>query len=84
MDEASITQYITDTFDDIQLATTEGVTFFFYGLDRKFPFTTLVTKDNDYDRVSNLDRPSVFRPNIGVSKHTYRSLFGPQLSRDQS
>ena len=38
MDEASITQYITDTFDDIQLATAEGVTFFFYGPDRKFPF----------------------------------------------
>ena len=40
-----------------------------------------MTKDNDYDRASNLDRPSVFRLNIGVSKHTYRSLFGPQPLR---
>ena len=35
------------------------------------------TQDNDYDRASHLDRPSVFRLNIGVSRDTYRSLFGP-------
>jgi hypothetical protein len=41
------------------------------------PFATLIAQDNDYDRVSNLDRPSVFRLNIGVGKDTYRSMFGP-------
>jgi hypothetical protein len=37
---------------------------------------TLASSDNDYDRVSNLDRPGVFRLNIGVSKQTFQSLFG--------
>ena len=41
------------------------------------PFATLMTSDQ-YDRFSNLDRPSVFRLNIGVGRETYRSLFGPE------
>ena len=64
-----------------------GDTFFFYDPGRKlppergFPFATIVTKDyGDFDCASNLNRPSVFRLNIGVSKDTYRSLFGPQPS----
>jgi hypothetical protein len=75
MDEASIIQCITDTFDDTHIVTADGNTFFFYDPDRKMPFATLVTKD-DYDRASNLNRPGVFRLNIGVSPATYRSLFG--------
>jgi hypothetical protein len=80
MDEASITQYITDTFAGVEMATALGYTFFFYGPDRKLPFATLATQDNDYDRASHLDRPGVFRLNIGVERDTYRSLFGPQPS----
>jgi uncharacterized protein DUF6194 len=80
MDEASITQYITDTFAGVETATAQGYTFFFYGPHRKLPFATLATQDKDYDRVSHLDRPSVFRLNVGVSKETYRSLFGSQPS----
>jgi hypothetical protein len=41
------------------------------------PFATLVTNDL-YNNASNLNRHGVFRLNIGVSKDTYRSLFGPQ------
>ena len=78
MDEASITQYILDTFAGVETATAFGYTFFFYRSDHKLPFATLGTQDDDYDRASNLNRPSVFRLNIGVSKDTYRSLFGPQ------
>jgi hypothetical protein len=29
-------------------------------------FATLVSADNKYDRISNLDRPGVFRLNLGV------------------
>ena len=36
---------------------------------------TLVTNDL-YDQFSNLNRPSVFRLNIGIGKQTFRSLFG--------
>jgi len=80
MDETSITQYITDTFAKVETTTAQGYTFFFYGPDRKLPFATLATQDNDYDRASNLNRSSVFRLNIGVSRDTYHSLFGPQPS----
>ncbi len=80
MDEAAITRYIIDTFADIQIASADGNSFFYYGPEEKipertFPFATLVTKD-DYDTVSNLSRPSVYRLNIGLKKDTYVSLLG--------
>jgi hypothetical protein len=95
VDEASITRYIADTFDgvDVVVASREtgapevawGDSFFSYDPDRdlepkhRLPFATIVTKDyGDFDRASNLNRPGVFRLNIGVSKDTYRSLFGDQ------
>jgi Family of unknown function (DUF6194) len=59
-----------------------GDTFFIYDPDRsfegtrRFPFATIVTKDyGDFDDRSNLNRPGVFRLNIGVSKKTYDALF---------
>jgi hypothetical protein len=64
-----------------------GDTFFIYDPERdlepkrRWPFATIVTKDyGDFDRAPNLNRPGVFRLNIGVSKETYRSWFGPQPS----
>src|SRR5262245_5555389 len=60
-----------------------GDSFFSYDPHRdlepkhRMPFATIVTKDyGDFDCASNLNRPGVFRLNIGVSKETYRSLFG--------
>jgi len=76
MNEALITEYIIDTFPVVETAENFGYTFFFYGAGRKLPFATLATADNDYDRVSNLDRPGVFRLNIGVGKQTFQTLFG--------
>ncbi|GAC1356273.1 MAG: DUF6194 family protein [Herpetosiphon sp.] len=94
MDESSIIQYITDTFSGVDVVRPEisggpeiawGDTFFIYDPQRNlegqhsFPFATIVTKDyGDFDRASNLNRPGVYRLNIGVSKETYRSLFGRQ------
>jgi hypothetical protein len=85
MDSDAITQYITDTFDGLNVVTADGNTFFIYDPEgklppeRQMPFATLVTNDS-YDQVSNLNRPSVCRLNIGVSKETYRALFGQQPS----
>src|SRR5574341_750025 len=76
MDETTTAKYITDTFTGVETAFNFGYTFFFYGSDHKLPFATIATADNEYDRVSNLDRPGVFRLNIGVSKQTFQSLFG--------
>jgi hypothetical protein len=76
MDQDSITRYIAETFDGIHIDTSTEDTFFFNDPDCKFPFATLVNSDNDYDRASHLDRPSVFRLNIGIGKSTFQSLFG--------
>ena len=76
MDETSVADYITKTFPEVETTTAFGYTFFFYRSDRKLPFATLTSSDQDYDRISNLDRPGVFRLNIGVSKQTFQSLFG--------
>jgi len=92
MDEAAIIQYVADTLAGVHIVRpgpndepeiARGDTFFIYDPDRdlepkyQFPFATIVTKDyGDFDRASDIDRPGVFRLNIGVGKETYRSLFG--------
>ena len=76
MDESTVVDYITTTFPDVETTTDFGYTFFFYRSDHKLPFATLIASDQDYDRVSNLDRPGVFRLNIGISKEMFESLFG--------
>lgn len=60
-----------------------GDSFFFYDPgrdippDRRFPFATITTKDyGDFDCLSQLNRPGVFRLNIGIGKQTFASLFG--------
>ncbi len=77
MNEASIIQYIGDSFDGVDAVTIDatGDTFFFYDPDHMIPFVTLITNDS-HDQFSDLNRPSVFRLNIGISKKTYNSLFG--------
>jgi hypothetical protein len=88
MDQDAIIQYITDTFAGIDLLQPTdgpgaGDTFIYYDsqrdLDpkRRMPFATIVTKDyGDFDNTSNLNRLGVFRLNIGISRDTFRALFG--------
>ncbi len=81
MNEVQISRYITETFEGVDFVVASGDSFFFYNPDsnvppdHRFPFVTLVTSDIN-DPFSNLNRPSVFRLNIGISKQTFRSLFG--------
>ena len=75
MTEAEITQYIAKTFPNAEAVMADGNTFFFYGAERMMPFSTLVTNDL-YDQVSNLNRPGVFRLNMGISKETFISTPG--------
>jgi hypothetical protein len=77
MDEAELTQYLLTTFANVETSEAYGYTFFFYGADRLMPFATLARQDAEYDNVSNLDRPGVYRLNIGVSRAAYAALFGP-------
>jgi hypothetical protein len=76
MDETKIAKYIIDTFAGVETSDNFGYTFFFYGPDRNLPFATIANTGNQYERVSDLDRPGVFRLNIGVSRQTFQSLFG--------
>ena len=81
MDEQTITRYILDIFSDVETTDAFGYTFFFYRDDHMLPFATLARTDNEHDRVSNLDRPGVFRVNIGVGKQTFQTLFGAEGRR---
>ena len=84
MNDAEISRYITDTFEGVDAVVDSGTSFFFYNPDsslppdHRFPFVTIVTSDI-YDQFSNLNRPSVFRLNIGIGKQTFGSLFGEPL-----
>ena len=80
MNEDELVQYITATFEGIDTITQAGNYFFLYDPSHKFPLATLMTND-DNDQASNLNRPGVFRLNIGVSKQTFRTLFGSTISR---
>ena len=77
MDEAAITEYIRSTFPGVETTDAYGYTMFFYGADRKLPFATIASSDNEHDSVSDLYRAGIFRLNIGVTKQTFQSLFGP-------
>jgi hypothetical protein len=76
MDERAAIEYITGAFPEVETTTAYGYTFFFYRSERMLPFATLIAADQEHDRYSNLDRPGVYRLNIGVSRETFQSLFG--------
>lgn len=88
MNEAAITEYITTTFADVRVGDAWGDSFFYYNPDPHTPdelyFATLKGNDDDYDNASNLKRPSVFRLNIGLSKASYRALFGGPPPRPEA
>src|SRR5437588_485781 len=98
MDQEAIIRYITETFTGLEVQRPTdgpgaGDTFVFYDPEHitdpahRLPFATIVTKDyGDFDNASQLNRPHVFRLNIGVNKDTFRALFGspPRTESDQS
>ena len=85
MELEAITQYIKDTFDGLDVVEASGDVYFFADPDgtsdpsRRLPFATIVTSDA-YDQFSNLNRPSVFRLNIGLSRDTFRTLLPIDIS----
>jgi hypothetical protein len=88
MDQDAIIQYVENTFAGVEVQRPDdgpgaGDTFFFTASQRdvdparRQPFATIVTKDyGEFDNLSQLDRPDVFRLNIGVSRETFQTLFG--------
>ena len=78
MNESSVGEYIVKTFPDVETTTNLGYTFFFYREERVHAFATIASTGNEYEQVSRLDRPGVYRLNIGVSRETFKSLFGAE------
>ena len=76
IDETFFASYITDTFADVETAVNLGYTFFFYRDDHMHAFLTIASTGNEYEKISNLDRPGVYRLNIGVSRDTFQAMFG--------
>lgn len=75
MDQSAVADYITTTFANVTTTVADDNLFFFYDPAQMFPFATLMVNDVN-DQFSNLDRPGVFRLNIGVDKRTFEALVG--------
>ncbi|MEV0381444.1 DUF6194 family protein [Nonomuraea sp. NPDC050643] len=77
-----MTRYISETFDQARGVESSGDTFFTYGPpgDQWLLFATVVTGDT-YDSVSDLGAAGSYRLNIGLTKATYTSRFGPRPTR---
>ena len=62
-----------------------GETSYFYNPGHRFErgtyFATIKDHDGANDRASRLDRPGVWRLNMGVAKERYVALFGPPPPR---
>jgi hypothetical protein len=88
MELEAITQYIKDTFAGLDVVEAAGDVYFFADPDgtsdpaRRLPFATIVTSDA-YDQFSDLDRPSVYRLNVGLSRETFRTLFPSTPQSDE-
>jgi len=76
IDESFITSYITNTFENVETTVNLGYTFFFYRDDHMHAFATIASTGNEYEKISNLDRPGVYRLNIGLRRETFQALFG--------
>ena len=73
IDEGAVIEYIVTTFPDLQHEVMQGNWFFFSGTDRQIPVITLMS-NAAYDSHSDLERPSVYRLNIGVGGTTFTNL----------
>lgn len=76
MNIEDIKTYIFQNFETVNLVEANGDLFFKYDKNDKHPFATIVTRDNEYDSTSNLNREGFYRLNVGLDKNTFNSMFG--------
>jgi hypothetical protein len=82
MDDDSILRYIARTYPDADIFTAGSGTFISCDAEKHWPnFATVVTSD-EYDSASKLDRPGVYRLNIGVSNATFEKIVGSHPNPD--
>ncbi len=75
-----ILKYCLDYLEGSILVESWGEKGIFYNpghaLKRGVYILTVKEKDGDHDKSSNLDRPGIYRVNLGVRKGTFIKLFG--------
>ena len=87
MTPEEIRHYIVDSFPGTDVIDGAGDMYFVHDPDRDLPdirrqpWATLVTSDA-HDSASNLDRPGIFRLNIGLSKAGFWELFPTESEHD--
>jgi Family of unknown function (DUF6194) len=79
----TITEYITTTFDGVDVVTAMEATFFSLDPIRHFPSIATIVTTDDHDQASDLSRPGVYRLNIGLGRTTFLRLFpNPKAEHD--
>lgn len=75
IDESSVSETLL-AFEGVEMTEALGYKFFFYRDERVLAFATLALTDNEYEHISNLSRPGIYRLNIGLTRQTFEALFG--------
>lgn len=79
MKPEEIIEYCKKNLQEVCIVESWGETGVFYNPQNKFKrgvyVLTIKEKDGDNDKASNLDRPDIYRLNIGVSKNTFLRHF---------
>lgn len=81
MNQSEVEDFVTK-LEMVQREENFGYSFFFVGDDHRLPLVSISDSDNEYDKVSNLDREGVFRVNIGISRPTFQSMFADANSEN--
>jgi hypothetical protein len=70
-DPEAIIDHLMATYPETDLVAIPGAWFFSLDAEKHFPnYATIVTND-DHDQASDLNRPGVFRLNLGVDRPTF-------------
>jgi len=81
----AVETFLTQSLDGVVPLSAWGEISYFYNpghkLKRGTYFATIKQKDGDNDKGSHIDRHGVWRLNIGLTKPTFQSLFGPNPDR---
>ena len=81
-DPIAIVRYILDAYPDADLVEAMNAYFFAVDPEKHWPnFATLVTTD-EHDDASDLDRPGVFRLNLGVDRPTFERIAAADADPD--
>ena len=81
MNQSQVEAFVS-SLDNVQRDDSYGYAMYFVGDEHMVPFVSIASSDNEYDKVSNLNREGVYRINIGVGRETFDSLVGSSKSED--